>query len=151
MHLGVQILFTVNVHAAVLQRQAEQREEVATHRAILSAALATGLLAGTIGLLSPGITSFGITAGEVLYRCFMSFYGLIVPAYVLIALTRRRARWGWAIVLIALALPAYWIAFVQRQMPAAIIGAAIVLVGAALSRMLRGRGVTQAGLADVAP
>jgi hypothetical protein len=139
-HMGLQICFTVNVHAACLQGDAETRGEVGSHRTWLALALAVGLATGTIGRLSPEATAtIGLTPGEILYRCFMSFYGLVAPAYVLIGLSRRRARWGWVAVVVGIAAPAYWIAFVQRQMAVALVGGAVVLAAAGLSHALRRR------------
>lgn len=35
-------------------------------------------------------THAGMTIGEIIYRCFMSFYGLVFPAYVWLCRFRRR-------------------------------------------------------------
>jgi hypothetical protein len=134
-HMGVQILFTVNVHSLCLQRQAQERDDVGMTWTLLAFALAVGLAAGTTGR-SPDVTALGLTPGEILYRCFMSFYGLVAPAYVLIALSRRRFRWAWVAVIVGITVPVYWIAFVHRQMGAAIVGGAVVIVAAAVSSLL---------------
>ncbi|HEX8341860.1 MAG TPA: hypothetical protein VF624_13210, partial [Tepidisphaeraceae bacterium] len=141
-HMGLQICFTVNVHAATLADDTADSAATAeggSGRTLLALALAIGLAAGTVGRLSPDVTSIGLTPGEILYRCFMAFYGLIAPAYVLVSLSRRRGRWAWVAVIAGIAAPAYWIAFVHRQMAIALIGGAVVLAGAALSFALRRR------------
>jgi hypothetical protein len=58
----------------------------------------------------------GHTGGEVIYRCFLAFYGLIAPAYVWTCmLPARRNHRALAIALIV-ATPMYWMAFVEGHM-----------------------------------
>ncbi len=68
-----------------------------------------------------------LAGGEIVYRVFMSFYGLVFPAYVWLCMipTRagesgfggdvgRRRLLVWAAA-VALAAPAFWMGFIERQ------------------------------------
>lgn len=69
-----------------------------------------------------------MSLGEIIYRCFMSFYGLVFPAYVWICIIGQR-RWpAWAIA-VAIAGPMYWLAFIDRQMIWLLPALAVVLLG----------------------
>ena len=74
--------------------------------------------------------------GEPIYRIFMSFYGLVFPAYVWICMTpikgrspgaSRRALIVWAAAVV-IAAPMYWMAFLQGKM-AWLAPALIVVLG----------------------
>jgi hypothetical protein len=61
----------------------------------------------------------GMGAGEVIYRVFMGFYGLVFPAYVWLCVipggpvTRHRLRvWAFAV---GVAAPMFWMAFIVQQ------------------------------------
>ena len=133
-HLTVQAAFTVNVHAASLVKQAEARDDVGVMRSALGASLAVGLLAAFASFFAAeqGISyrSGHMTIGEVFYRCFMSFYGLVAPAYMMILLFRGRPRAATWIVLCLLAIPFYWIGFIEKQMAWTAAGVAVVIAGA---------------------
>lgn len=116
-HMVVQAAFTSAAHAALL-------------RPVMKQLLAAGLFvlftfAGAIAR-----SDFrGMEAGEFGYRLFMGFYGLVAPAYVLL-FPARGARPGWGLLLLAVAaaVPFYWLAFMDRQMPWVLGGVAVVLV-----------------------
>lgn len=69
----------------------------------------------------------GLEAREVIYRCFMSFYGLVFPAYVWLCMIPTRdghsgvggARGRWKLMVlgaaVALASPCYWMGFIERE------------------------------------
>jgi hypothetical protein len=73
--------------------------------------------------------------GEFVYRLFMSFYGLVFPAYVWICMmpigreptTPARAQWIVLAVAVAVASPFYWVAFMQGRMVWVVPGVLIVL------------------------
>ena len=79
--------------------------------------------AAILGAAAPEIPDYsGLTGPELVYRAFLVFYGLIFPAYVWIcvipfrgrrpALRRGVAIWIAAVVL---ALPCFWMGFIERQ------------------------------------
>ena len=69
----------------------------------------------------------GMALGEVIYRCFMGFYGLVFPAYVwlLMVPTRdghsgldgRQGRWKLRVLWLAvgIAAPMFWLGFVEGR------------------------------------
>ena len=84
-HLTLQSAFTLAVHA----------REITVRRGTpelfrIGVMVCAGLLLGSIAL-SAGTRAFGLTLGEVFYRCFLLAYGLPFPAYVLLCMipTRR--------------------------------------------------------------
>ena len=75
-------------------------------------------------------------SGELVYRLFMGFYGLIFPAYAWICMTptwRDPARptgrqLAVFIVAVVLAAPFFWLGFIGQRMPWAAVGVAIVFL-----------------------
>jgi hypothetical protein len=132
-HLSIQAAFTVSAHARQLERKSP---------AGATLALAVAVAVGVAAALTPRaagvgvVLSDGMAAGEVVYRLFMAFYGLVAPAYVWICVypTRgfvapdRRQRIVTAIVIV-LASPLFAIAFFDRQMVWGGLGVLIVLAG----------------------
>ena len=64
---------------------------------------------------------FNLDFGELIYRLFLSFYGLLFPAYVWIRMwprqpSRLSAASIPAIVPILIAAPMYWLGFIQNRM-----------------------------------
>lgn len=139
--LAVQSALTVALHARVLHDQAESRDDTADLRAGIGFALAVGLTGAMAGFFAEswGFTHSGLTISEVVYRCFLAFYGLVVPAYAFASFRNRKPRWIATLVLIVLAIPFYWMAFVERQMAWAIAGGAVVVVGGVLTQFAQSR------------
>jgi len=64
----------------------------------------------------------GLSAGEIGYRAFLAFYGLVFPAYVWLVMIPGRGRpadprvvlrvWAGAV---GIALPMFWMGFIERQ------------------------------------
>jgi len=71
--------------------------------------------------------SDSLLQGESIYRLFMSFYGLIFPAYVWICIFRRGSWKTWAIS-VAIVTPMYWMGFIERQTIWLLPGVAVVLL-----------------------
>lgn len=69
-----------------------------------------------------------IALGEVIYRAFMGFYGLIVPAYVWLRICPPRRSWLRVIAVIAIAAPLYWLGFAEERMPFIVPGVLIVVL-----------------------
>ena len=126
-HLIVQTAFTAAAHAALVQSWV----------AVLAVVAAT---AAAFFFAAVGPSIAWLPAGEEFgYRAFMAFYGLIAPAYVWLCAIPFRAgrptrRQGIALVVaIVAAAPFYWMAFIERQMPWAAGGVAIVLLAKVLA------------------
>jgi hypothetical protein len=94
------------------------------------------LLAGGIAGLSYLLQKFtNLCPGGAGYRLFMSFYGLVFPAYVWLCMlpagSRRvpsRREWVVFSLAIVLAAPMYWLAFIENRMVWAIPGVGLVLL-----------------------
>jgi hypothetical protein len=73
--------------------------------------------------------------GELMYRIFLSFYGLVFPAYVWLCMIRGRGRvapnrrqWIVLAVAIVLAAPMYWMGFIEGKMLWLLPGLAVVVL-----------------------
>lgn len=127
--LAVQSVLTVMLHARVLHDQAQSRDDAGDFRAMLGTALGAGLLGGMGAYFAEtwSMQYAGLSIGEVIYRSFLAFYGLVAPCYLLLALACKRPKWGVTLIVVLISMPLYWIAFVERQMPYAIVGVAVVV------------------------
>jgi hypothetical protein len=143
--LAIQAALTVALHARVLHDQAQARDDASDLRAGVGFALAVGLLGAMAGFFAEswGQSYAGLTVSEIVYRCFMSFYGLAVPAYAFTSFKRRGARWVATSIIIVIAMPFYWLAFVERQMSWAIVGGAVVVIGGVLTQFAPARARTE--------
>jgi hypothetical protein len=111
-HMLLQAAYTVSVH-----------RRMSTLSALHPAGLCALLLVAAFGavLASGPVFHAGLTAGEVGYRAFLGFYGLIFPAYVWLVMIPGRApvAAGRRIRVFAgavgIALPMYWMGFIERQ------------------------------------
>jgi len=136
LHLTAQATFTVAVHSASLIQQAEARDDAGVMRAALGASLGLGLVAGFASYFAREQSidfRRQMEIGELLYRCFISFYGLVAPAYVCLILFRGRPQTATWTVLVLLAIPFYWIGFFEKQMVWSGVGVAIVVLGAVIA------------------
>ena len=132
-HVSMQAALTVALHARAIQT---------SHRSISMTALAIAIgfaaYGGLLGLEKFGFTHYaGLQTGEVIYRLFMSFYGLVAPAYVLLVMTRGtplRTNLIVCLVAILVALPFYWVGFIERQMVWVVPGVLVVVLARFFSR-----------------
>jgi hypothetical protein len=111
-HVLVQSGFTIAAHARELPWQLTRTN---TAGAVLCAA------AVVVAFVTFGYGEMG--GGELVYRLFMGFYGLVFPAYVWLCVvpTRRGAPLtAGAVAVFAMAVviaaPAFWLAFVEGRM-----------------------------------
>jgi hypothetical protein len=115
-HVTIQLVYTVMVHKPIVDQQPSPAGRgVPANAAFLA-------LLGAIGLAfaASKLPAYaGLSASEVVYRGFMSFYGLVFPAYVWLcvlgqaSLTRRAVQvFAGAVVVAA---PMYWMGFIERQ------------------------------------
>ncbi|MGA2231256.1 MAG: hypothetical protein ABSH22_10190 [Tepidisphaeraceae bacterium] len=77
--------------------------------------------------LSTDFSYRGLSLAEIGYRCFMAFYGLVFPAYVWICIFGRGRLSTWLAAVIV-AMPMYWLAYIERQMVWLVPGVAIVVL-----------------------
>ncbi|MFN0010285.1 MAG: hypothetical protein ACKVS8_01440 [Phycisphaerales bacterium] len=140
LHFAPQLFFTSQAHA---RESTVPGQWFAPIWFWLPAALAVGG-----GMLLFALEPTGVQAGgEFIYRLFMSFYGLVFPAYVWVCVIPRRSRGsgdrpaaraaiapptrGSLVVCalaVALASPCYWLGFIERQTWWLVPGVAIVLL-----------------------
>jgi hypothetical protein len=123
-HLGMQTAFTLAAHARELRRHGA--------RAAILAAAFTAASWIAYWLLSRGDVIADLSAGELIYRVFMGFYGLIFPAYVWLVIvpangptTRNLIVF---VVAVSISLPLFWMGFVVGQMVWLVPGLTIVLL-----------------------
>jgi len=130
-HMIVQTTFTLSAHARSFAARTTPAGVFGliglTQLAIL-AALAAGMLPAR---------PFGLDFGEIVYRLFMAFYGLVFPAYVWICMVPRArlelsaptpAAIRIALIAILLASPMFWLGFIQNRMLWLLPGVAIVFL-----------------------
>jgi hypothetical protein len=150
MHVVAQIGYTAEAHSAESRAAAkaagEDGDEWARWLPLASMLAGLGSLVGVWALS----TRLGgqAAAFEWGYRLFMGFYGLVLPAYVLIAVvptwgTPKRPTpvmlraWGVASLV---AMPAMYLAFIRKEMKWVWAGLGVVLVAALLARRVGGAG-----------
>lgn len=124
LHIGMQLSFTTMVHGDA------ERRFVGMPRDPRKAGARRGIAAGAMLLLfmvllarSEGRVYAGLSWPEIAYRVFMSFYGLLFPAYVWICMIptwRNPRRPGRHQVVVwlgacAVAAPMYWMGFIERE------------------------------------
>jgi hypothetical protein len=117
LHIFAQLTYTVGLHHSYLSETSPRPGPGAPY-------LLAVLIAAALGLAAPRLPPVtGMSFGEVTYRAFMAFYGLVFPAYVWICViprrgapsgpTRRTLRvWGFAV---GMAAPMFWMGFIERQ------------------------------------
>ena len=147
-HLTLQSLYTVWVHVRGLTSTAGPATSPGrgggTAVAVgLTAACVLGILAATVAvqLERAGYRLAGLGAGEVVYRSFMGFYGLVFPAYVwLCAAGMRRdrppaARVGAFAVVVLMGVPLYALAFLWRREAWAGLAMLVIVAGKVLATL----------------
>ncbi len=128
LHLLLQTLLTIFLHAKAGSDAAEAaaaQSPTPAHSNPQKYLLASVVTASVIlGAASPELPDYaGLRGPELLYRGFLVFYGLVFPAYVWICIVPFRGRqvalhrgiiiW---IAAVLLALPCFWMGFIERQM-----------------------------------
>ncbi len=154
LHMLAQIVFTVGVHIAAIVRSIGTRGLKPSLVLLLGAVVLGGLVWAIQFRWIPGLG--GLVCGEVVYRCFMSFYGLVFPAYVWLCMIPSRdghsgidgaiGRRKLVVLLgaCALAAPCYWMGFIERAEWWLAPGLGVVLVARLL---VRGRAKAADGVA----
>ena len=150
-HLASQLTFTILVHHLELMPPGSSSPRRAAIWSWGPWELLLVVLAIGAFLLARLIPDYaGLAGPELLYRAFMSFYGLVFPVYVLFCVIPMSPRSSFgalcdtpprvgaklfaAAVTALLATPAYWMGFIERQYEALPLGVLIILAGWALTR-----------------
>ncbi|MBL4809420.1 MAG: hypothetical protein JKY43_05105 [Phycisphaerales bacterium] len=114
-HILCQWIFTVRVHLDRMDMLRPHR--LLGQRALFLVALGSGLA----GFAVPNIAGYaGLSSGEIIYRGFMTFYGLVFPSYLLYRVIRSHStdvplqRWMMWLA-IGVAMPMFWMGFIERQ------------------------------------
>lgn len=151
-HLFVQLTFTIMAHFFLYLRVAQDASR--ERRAFSAGGLGSTLAIGVALFAAPILFVFwngdgthaGMTIGEIIYRCFMSFYGLVFPAYVWLCMIPtadghsgiggERGRWKLGVLGLAcvVAAPCYWMGFIERAEWWLAPGLGVVLVARLLVR-----------------
>lgn len=138
-HMAGQSGFTVAAHVVELVRQ-HRRSAAATRRGTLAAVVFGGGILGFSAYLAAdgGQGRFwgaSLGANEVGYRLFLSFYGLVTPAYVWLFLVpwggsrpAGRHRWVAFALCLLLAAPAFWAGFIEGKTVWLLAGVGVVLL-----------------------
>lgn len=135
-HLCVQSIFTIGIHASALKASVDSPR---LHRGLnawlwvaVLLPLAMALLARVLEAHEIGIGR--LVAGEVGYRLFMSFYGLLAPAYVWLCihpgrgfLPPYRRELQMFCVATVVASPFFWLAFMHGPMQWVLVGVGIIV------------------------
>ena len=123
-HLIVQSCLTAALH--IRQVAHVDRRIRLGQFAAFSALLILAVLAGV--LARNRVSYNGLTLGEIIYRGFLGFYGLIFPAYVWLRMCRPVRSVLRVGVVIVIALPMFWLGFMNEQMVFFVPGVLIVVL-----------------------
>ena len=129
-HMIAQIAFTLAVHTRSAMTARTRGGAVLG----LVVAAQVALLLGVASWMLPRY--HGLDFGEVVYRLFMGFYGLVFPAYVGICMVPGRdgesgmsaAKLRALALGVAVAAPMYWMGFVEGRMVWLVPGLAVVIL-----------------------
>ncbi|HEY5653988.1 MAG TPA: hypothetical protein VIR63_06440 [Pontiella sp.] len=129
LHILCQWIFTVGVHLDRIRTIGGSGKWKPALVGLVFVSWGTGLLASRLPEYA------GLTGGEVVYRIFMSAYGLLFPTYVLyrvISAFKGKSPVSLTVMWIAviLATPLFWVGFIERQAFLLIPGMMILLLGA---------------------
>jgi hypothetical protein len=140
-HIAAQLVYTLALHHSFLIASVKSRQPSRSGTLGLELLAVGFALVG--GALAPHVPGFlGLSFGELGYRVFMGFYGLVFPAYVWICMIPTRRTPGlltrpklllWMLA-VSIAAPSFALGFLMRQTWALGVGMAIVL----LARLLVG-------------
>lgn len=142
LHMAGQGGFTIAAHVVEVSRKLQRRVNGVGWGVLAGLAFGVPILVAAFVLTGRALFSGGsnfyyrdLSATEIGYRLFMSFYGLFAPAYVWIFLTPYRAarpsirqQWIAYAITLLLAGPALWIGFIERKMVWVPAGMAVIVL-----------------------
>ena len=111
-HLIVHSGLTVALHARQLAGAGHNIRIV--HFLFFSLTIAAAVAAGIAG--GGPLTYNRLGLGEIFYRCFLVFYALIFPAYVWLRMVPPRRSMFRLWTVIFMAMPFYWLGFIELKM-----------------------------------
>ncbi|MBM4028126.1 MAG: hypothetical protein FJ280_22440 [Planctomycetes bacterium] len=127
LYMALQIAYTVALH--IVEVIPEAKALGGRYSTLIALVIAGGAALGFA--CNRGSLLYGLDVGEVIYRCFMGFFGLLFPAYVWLCMLRRspsRRALGICAVAVVAALPLFFAGFVAGRMVLLVPGVAIVLL-----------------------
>ncbi len=135
-HILAQWVFTVRVHLHSIRTIPGAQSKQALLFIVM-------LIAGLIGLGAMKLPDYAtLTGGEIVYRSFMGFYGLVFPTFITYRFIQFKADdkpispiAAW--IAIVIAMPMFWIGFMQRENIWLIPGVGVVALGAMVQLMGR--------------
>ncbi|MFK7758834.1 MAG: hypothetical protein AB8C13_02675 [Phycisphaerales bacterium] len=129
-HLLCQWIYTVRVHLDRMHTLSTPK--LLGHQMLFVVVFACA----AAGFIAPNLADHsGLSAGEIAYRCLLTFYGLVFPAYILYRVLRSHCtqiplqRWMMWLA-IGVASPMFWMGFIERQSIWLGPGFVVVLCGA---------------------
>ncbi|MGA2439416.1 MAG: hypothetical protein ABSH08_00530 [Tepidisphaeraceae bacterium] len=123
-HLIVQSCLTVALHVRQIPR-VQQRASIRQFLAFMTILI----LAVLLGVLDrPQFRYNGLDLGEIIYRVFLGFYGLVFPVYVWLRMCQPRRSLLRVGTVILIAAPLYWLAFADERMGFIVPGVLIVVL-----------------------
>jgi len=128
-HILCQWIFTVRVHLGGIKAIPGSESKQTLLFIVI-------LIAGLFGLGAMKLPAYSdLSGGEIVYRSFLGFYGLVFPTMIAYRFIQSRGSLNpispiaaWFAIL--LAMPMFWIGFMQRQNIWLVPGVGIVFVGA---------------------
>ena len=128
-HILCQWIFTVRVHLDGLKKIPGNESKQTTLFLVI-------LIAGLLGLGSMKLPQYAsLSGGEIVYRSFLGFYGLVFPTFLTYRLIQAKSKAqsinpisAWIAIL--LAMPMFWMGFMQRENIWLVPGVAVVALGA---------------------
>lgn len=134
-HLAIQTAFTIAAHAAEIQHDGRWI-------AVITAALTFAAWMAYWWLPDYDYIVGKLQAGEVIYRIFMGFYGLVFPAYVWLIMIPARGKQSPSLrnlavfaAAVLLATPMFYLGFLAQKMIWLIPGLSLVLLARLLVRV----------------
>ena len=135
-HFAAQLAFTIGIH----WNEGATKADGWDSNRMLVFAVGSAILGIAASIVARHIPSRDYEPGELVYRLFMGFYGLVFPAYVWLCMIptwrspQRPARRSLVVFAssVILASPFFWLGFIDGKMFWLLPGLAIVLLARAL-------------------
>jgi hypothetical protein len=129
-HMVVQAAFTIAAHTRSFVTVLTRPRPILLLAIMSQIALFLGLAANLLSRYH------GMDAGEVIYRSFMAFYGLVFPSYVFVCMLPSRdgvtsltpAKLRALVLGVLVAAPMYWMGFIENRMIWLLPGLAVVML-----------------------
>lgn len=117
-HMIIQSAFTIAAHGREIFPAKLHQHKIA---------IAFGVIALILPILTALVLQYTPTFGKTGYLLFMAFYALVAPAYVCTMMGTARKIWPPVIVAVVVAAPMYWLGFIDGRTIWLLPGVVIVL------------------------